>query len=148
MIPDLEPASRFLETLAASVARMDDWGYSLALRFHAYDRSHGVARMFRGGRLSVACGFRVAREPARELIFAIVFNRQPDQWLLTVEVEDEDEYQSRFHWESPAITASSPPGLDSAIDEAFAVLDRSLQFPEVSAALEMIHARQNGFPQE
>lgn len=144
MSDDLQHAGQFLEIIERLVAKMDAWGYSLALRFEAYDRSHGEARMVCGGRFSVSCGFRVARETARWLAFAIKFTPQSGQWQLTVEVEDEDEDGSRFRWESAAVGASSLDEVSAAIERAFEILDSCILLPEVASALDTFRAKKKG----
>ena len=143
MSPDMQAAGRFLTVLENVVTRIDDWGYSLALRFEAYDRANGEARMLRGGHFSVSCGFAIDRQTHRWLTFAVSITQEVEQWLVVVTAEDEDEGRSYFHWVSPSMAASSLDSLAETLDRAFVILDESLQLPEVGAAFAAIRRKKN-----
>lgn len=141
MDASIQHAGQFLSSVDQLVARMDEWGYSLALRFGAYDRAHAQARMIPGGHFSISCGFAVARKTHRWLTFAIGITQKCEQWLVTVTAEDEDEDQGHFRWESPPISVSSLDEFSAAIDRIFALLESAIGFAQVAEALKMCSAK-------
>ena len=139
MDASIQHAAKFLNAISNAIGRLENFAYSLVLRFNAVKRRSASAHMSNGGHVCIACSFPVDDAGHRWLIWGIDVEWTTNEWCVQATAEEEDDSNdpsTTRYWESVQFRAATLDEFVGCLDSALDEIEKSLTTPQIAEIFE------------